>query len=81
MIWGRPKYLLFLTSCLVLSDTGLSPRLPRLSSANKNLVWGYVSLGSNMQALSEPDPWPLFIYLWSVFAINILISGITGKSR
>ena len=42
------------------------------------LVWGFLSLGS-IQAASEPVPRFLPIYLWSVLAINILISGITGK--
>jgi len=62
MIWGRPKSLLFATSILVLSDT----------------VWGFFSLGSIQDAsASAPVPRFLPVYLWSVFAINILISGIT----
>ena len=44
------------------------------------LVWGYLSLG-NIQAAGDPVPRFLPVYLWSVFAINILISGITGKSQ
>jgi len=58
MIWGRSKYLLVLTSFLVLGDT----------------VWGYLSVGS---CLLAPRSAFVPVYLWSVFAINIVISGIT----
>jgi hypothetical protein len=40
MVWGRSKYLLVLTSFLVLGDTGLSLRFPRLLSANYNFSLG-----------------------------------------
>ena len=47
------------------------------------LVWGYLSMGqcqSLLAPLSTSDWKFVPVYLWSVFAINIIISGITGMS-
>lgn len=61
MIWGRSKYLLVLTSLLVLGDT----------------VWGFLSIDIGSLLPVAPRSTFVPVYLWSVFAINIIISAIT----
>ena len=77
MIWGRSKYLLAATSLLVLADTSLLFLFSLVCcSTVRILVWGYISL---TQSILAPPSKFIPVYLWSVFAINILITLITGK--
>ena len=79
MIWGRSKYLLVATSFLVLADTSLYfPFSLFYCLTVRILVWGYFSMS---QGLFAPQMRFYPVYAWSVFAINIVITVITGKSR
>ena len=79
MIWGRSKYLLVATSFLVLGDTSLYFPFSLVCCLTvRILVWGYFSM---TQGLLAPQTRFYPVYVWSVFAINILITLITGKSR
>ena len=79
MIWDRSKYLLVATSFLVLADTRLFFHFSLVCcSTFRILVWGYLSLTQSIfSPLSKFSP----VYMWSVFAVNILITSITGESQ
>ena len=79
MIWGRSKYLLFATSFLVLGDTSLFFHFSLVCCSTVGiLVWGYISLTQNF---FSPLSKYFLVYGWFVFAVNILITLITSKSR
>ena len=84
MIWGRSRYVLIGASILVLADTGnsrplsfLPYQIPNRVTANTIPVWGYLGLG---QSLIAPDNTFVPLYVWSIFAINIVLAIVTGTS-
>ena len=78
MIWDRSKYLLVATSFLVLADTSLFFHFSLVCCLTvRILVWGYLSMKSIFSPQSKFFP----VYGWSVLAINVLITLITGKSQ
>ena len=79
MIWGRSKYVLVATSFLVLGDTSLFFPFSLVCCLTvRTLVWGYLSMTQGILVLESKF---LPVYVWSIFAINIVITLVTGKSQ
>ena len=76
MVWDRSKYVLLVAGFLVLANTGLPFDLSSCFLLMMILVWGF--LGMSQSLLMKQSKF-VPIFMWSIFGLNIVISGLTGK--
>lgn len=76
MVWGRNKHIIILPSILLVAGTGMTnSQLSSVVVAYHNLVLGYVSEGTMSSKLKVY--WPG--YVWTIVAMNILTTLMTGE--
>lgn len=75
MVWGKNRYVLLISNILLLADTGEPFNFKMVfQPSNDDPVWGWVSAGKAVASLAKISP----MYLWSVFAMNIIVTAMTG---